>query len=84
MIPISFFNLSTHPNTRYADDKLCRTSVKISFPEMRDELFVNFLGYKEPNLVYLWRCKGVCGEAVSPIACAPTKLKEKKVGVGGK
>ena len=37
---------------------LTRTSVKISFPEMKGELFVNLLGYKEPNLVHLWRCKG--------------------------
>ena len=36
---------------------LTRTSIKISFPALKHELFVNFLGYKEPNLVYLWRCK---------------------------
>ena len=35
---------------------LTRTSIKISFPALKHELFVNFLGYKEPNLVYLWRC----------------------------
>ena len=35
----------------------CRTSVKISFPDLRNELFVNILGYKEPNLIHLWRCK---------------------------
>ena len=35
--------------------KLTRTSVKISFPAMKSETFVNFLGYKEPNLVYLAR-----------------------------
>ena len=34
---------------------LTRTSIKISFPALKHELFVNFLGYKEPNLVYLWR-----------------------------
>merc|ERR1719471_1657873 len=22
----------------------------------------NLLGYKEPNLVYLWRCRGVCSD----------------------
>jgi hypothetical protein len=60
---------------------LTRTSVKISFPELKDELFVNFLGYKEPNLVYLWRCKGVCGEARSPVACSATRVAERKVNM---
>ena len=36
---------------------LSRTTVKISFPDLRNELFVNILGYKEPNLIHLWRCK---------------------------
>ena len=36
-------------------DDVTRTSIKISFPALKHELFVNFLGYKEPNLVYLWR-----------------------------
>ena len=31
--------------------------MKISFPDLRNELFVNILGYKEPNLIHLWRCK---------------------------
>ena len=60
---------------------LTRTSIKISFPALKHELFVNFLGYKEPNLVYLWRCKGTCGEATSPIACSPTRTSEKKVNM---
>ena len=60
---------------------LTRTTVKISFPKMRDELFVNFLGYREPNLVYLWRCKGLCGDTQSPVACGPTKITEKKVNM---
>ena len=37
---------------------LTRTTVKISFPELKGEVFVNLLGYKEPNLIPLWRCKG--------------------------
>ena len=48
-----------------AENHLCnltRTSVKISFPEMRSEVFVNFLGYKEPNLIHLPCCKGLCGK----------------------
>ena len=60
---------------------LTRTSVKISFPALKDELFVNFLGYKEPNLVYLWRCKGVCGETSTSVACSPTRVTEKKVNM---
>ena len=28
---------------------LTRTSVKISFPELKNQLFVNILGYREPN-----------------------------------
>ena len=29
--------------------------MKISFPALKSETFVNLLGYKEPNLIYLWR-----------------------------
>ena len=48
---------------------LTRTSVKISFPEMKSETFVNFLGYKEPNLVHLAHCKGMCGEGGNSMSC---------------
>jgi len=58
---------------------LTRTTVKISFPELKGEVFVNLLGYKEPNLIPLWRCKGVCGDVDSPIACTATKVKQKRV-----
>ena len=59
---------------------LTRTAVKISFPdEMRSEIFVNLLGYKEPNLVHLMRCKGLCGHGESALACRPTRIREKKV-----
>merc|ERR1719347_1827505 len=58
---------------------LTRTSVKISFPAMKSELFVNFLGYREPNLMYVMRCKGLCGESESRTACAATKVTQKKV-----
>ena len=37
---------------------LTKTTVRISFPELKGEVFVNLLGYKEPNLIPLWRCKG--------------------------
>ena len=58
---------------------LTRTSVKISFPAMKSELFVNFLGYREPNLMYVMRCKGLCGDSESRTACAATKVRQKKV-----
>ena len=58
---------------------LTRTSVKISFPAMKSELFVNFLGYREPNLMYVMRCKGLCGDEESPTACAATRVRQKKV-----
>ena len=40
---------------------------------------MNLLGYKEPNLVHLMRCKGRCGDIESPIACTATKLRQKTV-----
>ena len=59
---------------------LTRTAVKISFPEeMRSEIFVNLLGYKEPNLIHLQRCRGWCHHTDSSLSCRPTKVKEKKV-----
>ena len=60
---------------------LTRTSVKISFPEMKSETYVNFLGYsfKEPNIVHLMRCKGMCGENKTTMSCMPTSVREKKV-----
>ena len=38
---------------------LTRTAVKISFPAMKEAVFVNFLGYREPNLQYVmrWECR---------------------------
>jgi len=58
---------------------LTRTSVKISFPAMKSQLFVNFLGYREPNLMYLMRCKGLCGSNESQTACTATSVRQKKV-----
>ena len=52
---------------------LTRTSVKISFPEMKSRVFVNFLGYKEPNLIHLMRCKGRCGDSDNSVACVPLR-----------
>ena len=57
---------------------LTRTAVKISFPAMKEEVFVNFLGYREPNLQYVMRCKGVCGEKEqSQPSCVPTKVRQR-------
>ena len=57
---------------------LTRTAVKISFPAMKEAVFVNFLGYREPNLQYVMRCKGVCGNqetsSESSQACVPTRV----------
>jgi hypothetical protein len=65
-----------------AEDHPCnltRTSMKISFPELRHELFVNILGYREPNLVHLWQCRGYCGVAGSPVACMPVRMTQRTV-----
>ena len=62
-----------------SDDHPCnltRTSVRITFPDLRGELFVNLLGYKEPNLVPLMRCIGRCGEN-RKVACVPTQVQER-------
>ena len=37
--------------------RLTSTAVKISFPGMKSEVLVSFLGYKEPNLMFVNRCK---------------------------
>ena len=58
---------------------LTRTSFKISFPAMKSKTFVNFLGYKEPNMIHLARCKGKCGNNNTAVNCVPTSLREKKV-----
>ena len=70
--------------------KLTSTAVKISFPGMKSEVLVSFLGYKEPNLMFVNRCKGLCedhrgeGERAGPrppTACVPTKRLWKKVNM---
>jgi hypothetical protein len=35
---------------------LTETVVKITFPEMKSEVFMNFLGYRGSNMIYLQRC----------------------------
>jgi len=60
---------------------LTRTAIRISFPEMKDEVFINLLGYKEPNLVHLLRCKGRCAGVGGDHACAPTRLKDTAVNM---
>ena len=48
---------------------------------MKSETFVNFLGYKEPNLVHLARCKGMCREGGTAKSCVATSAREKKVKI---
>ena len=60
---------------------LTRTTMRISFPALRSELFVNILGYREPNLVSLWQCKGRYGAAGSHVGCVPIVMKQKKVNM---
>ena len=60
--------------------RLVQTAVKVTFPGMKSEVLVSFLGYKEPNLMHVMRCKGLCSSgALSPVACVPTKRRLKKV-----
>ena len=63
------------------DCNLTKTSVRITFPELKGELFVNLLGYKEPNLIRLMQCKGHCRDANSRIACVPTRVEERVVNM---
>ena len=38
----------------------CNVSFMIQFPDLKAELFVNMLGYKEPDRVTVLRCFGEC------------------------
>ncbi len=57
--------------------------LQVSFPDMRSELFVDLLGYKESNLINLMRCKGKCeeGSAPSAVECGPTVVHQKRVNM---
>jgi hypothetical protein len=64
--------------------RLTSTAVKISFPGMKSEVLVSFLGYKEPNLMFVNRCKGLCSSPASAsglAACVPTRRTWKKVNM---
>ncbi len=62
--------------------KLTRTAVKVTFPGMKKEVLVSFIGYKEPNLMFVNRCKGLCSsDAIGHVACVPTKRSWKKVNM---
>ena len=62
--------------------RLTRSSVKVSFPEMKDDLLVSFIGYKEPRLMHVNRCKGLCSsEAIGRVACVATKRRWKTVNM---
>jgi len=59
---------------------LTRTAVKISFPEIKNEVFVNLLGYKGSDLIYLNRCKGVCmNNDERKLKCKAIGYQEKRV-----
>ena len=61
---------------------LVQTAVKVTFPGMKKEVLVSFMGYKEPDLMHVMRCKGICTkDAISPVACVPTKRRLKKVAM---
>lgn len=60
--------------------RLVQTAVKVTFPGMKKEVLVSFLGYKEPALMHVMRCKGICSSgSLSPVACIPTRRRLKKV-----
>ena len=62
--------------------RLTRTAVKVTFPSMKSEVLVSFIGYKEPRLMFVNRCKGLCSsEALGRVACVATKRKWKKVNM---
>ena len=54
---------------------LTETVVKITFPEMKSEVFMNLLGYKGSNMIYLQRCKRRCSDENSPVSCTATKIR---------
>merc|ERR1719410_349178 len=59
---------------------LTKTAVKISFPEIKNEVFVNLLGYKGSDLIYLNRCKGVCmNNDERKLKCKAIGYQEKRV-----
>ena len=67
-----------------SDDHPCnltKTSVRITFPELKGELFINLLGYKEPNLIRLMRCRGTCGNDNNRIACVPTSVQKRSLNM---
>ena len=55
---------------------LTETAVKISFPEIESEVFINPLGYKGSNMVYLQRCKGRCADRDGPVTCTATAIRQ--------
>ena len=62
--------------------RLVQSAVKVTFPGMKKHVLVSFMGYKEPDLMHVMRCKGVCpGDSISPVACVPTKRRLKKVAM---
>jgi hypothetical protein len=54
--------------------RLTRTGVKVAFPSMKSEVLVSFIGYREPRLMFVNRCKGLCSsEAIGRVDCVATR-----------
>ena len=58
---------------------LTRTAVEVRFPEMKQDVFMNLLGYKGSNMIHLNRCLGVCQPGKERLACGPSKVRLMKV-----
>ena len=43
----------------------CNENLMIQFPDLKAELFVNMLGYKEPDRVTVLRCLGECQQGLT-------------------
>ena len=54
---------------------LTRTAVEVRFPEMKQDVFMNLLGYKGSNRIQLNRCMGVCEAGEERLACSPGKVR---------
>ena len=51
---------------------------KVRFPEIKEELFVNFLGYRGSNMIQVTRCEGVCGDNQE---CAAVKVEVRAIAI---
>ena len=54
---------------------LTRTAVVVRFPEMRQDVFMNLLGYHGSNMIHLNRCMGVCQPGGAGLDCGPRQVR---------